>query len=447
MMVEFHGEIRSHNDEDDRDQEPEEEISYDDLKKRMWRDRQRMKKMKERHDEEEPESAAREEASRRKKMARAQDSILKCMDKIMEACKAQGFVYGIVPEKGKPVTGSSESLREWWKDDVRFEQDAPMAIAKFLPKVIEESGIDPNSFLHLLTDLQDTTLGSILSALMQHCIPPQRKFPLEKGLAPPWWPTGNELWWGEQGAAGGHGVPPYKKPHDLKKAWKISVLAAVIKHMSPDLDNMKKLIRQSKNLQAKMTAKETITWAKVVNQEEALMNLTKKSLRITDEEEDKEEEHNKNRDKQSSDEIMTKRKCVFEQEPILESLLYPCQNQWCPQSEAVMGFMDKKARTEHETQCICGGERSEEFSDEQSMDTHLKSVVEWMNWELGRAEAGREEARIEDAGDGSGSSTAEDYGSGYWNMDLNASPAEDLSGQQQDSTSIWDLRYDWGAEE
>uniref|UniRef100_A0A0A0KWG3 Ethylene insensitive 3-like DNA-binding domain-containing protein n=1 Tax=Cucumis sativus TaxID=3659 RepID=A0A0A0KWG3_CUCSA len=305
MMVEFHGEIRSHNDEDDRDQEPEEEISYDDLKKRMWRDRQRMKKMKERHDEEEPESAAREEASRRKKMARAQDSILKCMDKIMEACKAQGFVYGIVPEKGKPVTGSSESLREWWKDDVRFEQDAPMAIAKFLPK----------------------------------------------------------------------------------------------------------------------------------------------SLRITDEEEDKEEEHNKNRDKQSSDEIMTKRKCVFEQEPILESLLYPCQNQWCPQSEAVMGFMDKKARTEHETQCICGGERSEEFSDEQSMDTHLKSVVEWMNWELGRAEAGREEARIEDAGDGSGSSTAEDYGSGYWNMDLNASPAEDLSGQQQDSTSIWDLRYDWGAEE
>lgn len=216
--------------------------------------------------------------------------------------------------------------------------------------------------------------------------------------------------------------------------------------MLPDLDNMRKLIRQSKNLQAKMTAKETLTWAKVVNQEEALLKLTKKSLRITDEEEE-EEEHNKNRDKQCSDEIMTKRKCVSEQEPISDSMLYPCQNQWCPQSEVLMGFIDKRARTEHETQCICRGERSEEFSDEQSIDTHLKSVVEWMNWELGRAEAGSEEARIEDAGDGSGSSTVEDYGSGYWNMDLNASPGEDLSGQQQDATSIWDLRYEWGAEE
>ncbi|KAE8637231.1 hypothetical protein CSA_021626 [Cucumis sativus] len=323
-------------------------------------------------------------------MARAQDSILKCMDKIMEACKAQGFVYGIVPEKGKPVTGSSESLREWWKDDVRFEQDAPMAIAKFLPKVIEESGIDPNSTQHWIHSLRfDAALYSSTEEI-----------PLEKGLAPPWWPTGNELWWGEQGAAGGHGVPPYKKPHDLKKAWKISVLAAVIKHMSPDLDNMKKLIRQSKNLQAKMTAKETITWAKVVNQERSSDELNKKELKNHRRRRRQRRRTNKNRDKQSSDEIMTKRKCVFEQEPILESLLYPCQNQWCPQSEAVMGFMDKKARTEHETQCICGGE-----------------------------------------------STAEDYGSGYWNMDLNASPAEDLSGQQQDSTSIWDLRYDWGAEE
>ncbi|XP_038892572.1 putative ETHYLENE INSENSITIVE 3-like 4 protein [Benincasa hispida] len=447
MMVEFHGEIRCPNDDED---EQEEEISYDDLKKRMWRDRQRMKKMKEKRDNEEPESAAREEASRRKKMARAQDSILKYMDKIMEACKAQGFVYGIVPEKGKPVTGSSESLREWWRDEVRFEQDAPMAIAKFLPKVIEESGLDPHSVLHLLTDLQDTTLGSILSALMQHCIPPQRKFPLEKGLAPPWWPTGKELWWGEQGSAGGHGVPPYKKPHDLKKAWKISVLAAVIKHMSHDLDNMRKLVRQSKNLQAKMTAKETLTWGKVVNQEEALLQLTKNNLKITSDEE--EEEDGEDSDAQSNGGIMTKRKCTFEQVTTSDSTLYPCQNQWCPQSKALMGFVDKNARSEHETQCVYrAGEGAEEFSDDQSIDIHLKSVVEWMNWELSRAAPGSDEVRIEDARDGSGSSTVEDYGSGYWNggvgeVDLNASPAEDLGGQQ-DATSIWDLRYEWGAEE
>ncbi|XP_022984791.1 putative ETHYLENE INSENSITIVE 3-like 4 protein [Cucurbita maxima] len=451
MMVEFHGEIRCSGDGDEQDKE--EELSYDDLKKRMWKDRQRMKQLKEKWDTEKPESAAREEASRRKKMARAQDSILKYMDKIMDACKAKGFVYGIVPEKGKPVTGSSESLREWWRDDVRFEQDAPLAIAQFLPKVLEETGLDSESFLHMLHDLQDTTLGSILSALIQHCIPPQRKFPLEKGLAPPWWPTGNELWWGEQGAAGGHGVPPYKKPHDLKKAWKISVLAAVIKHMSPDLDNMRKLVRQSKNLQAKMTAKETLTWAKVVNQEESLLQLTKKSLKITSDE----DEHGENREEQYAGGIISKRKCIFEQvaAAAADSALYACQNQRCPQSEATMGFTDKKARTENETQCIY------REAEDQSIDTHLKSVVEWMNWELSRAEPSSDEGRSEDAVDGSGSSTVENYGSSYWkggvgeasvdeafemhreSMDLNASPAKVLGGGQEDATSVWDLIYEW----
>lgn len=82
-----------------------------------------------------------------------------------------------------------------------------------------------------------------------------------KGLPPPWWPTGKEVWWGEQGVSqeyGPIGQPPYRKAHDLKKAWKVSVLAAVIKHMSPNL-----------------TAKETATWSKVVDQEQALLQLIK----------------------------------------------------------------------------------------------------------------------------------------------------------------------------
>lgn len=36
---------------------------------------------------------------------------------------------------------------------------------------------------------------------------------------------------GEQGMSQEHGPPPYRKPHDLKKAWKVSVLASVIKHV------------------------------------------------------------------------------------------------------------------------------------------------------------------------------------------------------------------------
>ncbi|KAJ4908590.1 putative ETHYLENE INSENSITIVE 3-like 4 protein [Raphanus sativus] len=74
----------------------------------------------------------RAEASRRKKMARSQDSVLKYMMKIMEVCKAKGFVYGIVPEKGKPITGSSDSLRRWWKETVQFDQTAPNAVTDYL---------------------------------------------------------------------------------------------------------------------------------------------------------------------------------------------------------------------------------------------------------------------------------------------------------------------------
>ncbi|GMN33706.1 hypothetical protein TIFTF001_004297 [Ficus carica] len=120
--------------EEEEDDDGDADISYDELKKGMWRDRMLMRKLykdksSDDHDhdgDQQPDqsslsssSSAREEASRRKKMARAQDAILKYMVKIMEVCIAKGFVYGIIPEKGKPVTGSSDSLREWWKEKVR----------------------------------------------------------------------------------------------------------------------------------------------------------------------------------------------------------------------------------------------------------------------------------------------------------------------------------------
>ncbi|CDY14539.1 BnaC03g49200D [Brassica napus] len=137
-------------DEEDELDRVNEDISYDDLKKRMWKDRNLMCKLKQQkkddHDLSYPSSSTsssssspsssaivrRAEASRRKKMARSQDSVLKYMMKIMEVCKARGFVYGIVPEKGKPVTGSSDSLRRWWKENVQFDQTAPTAVADYL---------------------------------------------------------------------------------------------------------------------------------------------------------------------------------------------------------------------------------------------------------------------------------------------------------------------------
>ncbi|XP_031285846.1 protein ETHYLENE INSENSITIVE 3-like [Pistacia vera] len=256
----------------------DEEIDVDELERRMWKDKMRLKRLKEQTKGKEGIDIAKQrqsqEQARRKKMSRAQDGILKYMLKMMEVCKAQGFVYGIIPEKGKPVTGASDNLREWWKDKVRFDRNGPAAIAKYqadnsIPGKNEGcNSIGPTP--HTLQELQDTTLGSLLSALMQHCDPPQRRFPLEKGVSPPWWPTGNEEWWPQLGLPKDQGAPPYKKPHDLKKAWKVGVLTAVIKHMSPDIAKIRKLVRQSKCLQDKMTAKESATWLAIINQEEAL---------------------------------------------------------------------------------------------------------------------------------------------------------------------------------
>ncbi|KAL2610859.1 hypothetical protein R1flu_022551 [Riccia fluitans] len=255
----------------------------DELEKRMWRDRLKLKRMKENQKakdlRERPRHKQSQEQARRKKMSRAQDGILKYMLKMMEVCKAQGFVYGIIPEKGKPVSGASDNIRAWWKEKVRFDRNGPLAIAKYqaehgLPPK-PEGNITPAPTPHTLQELQDTTLGSLLSALMQHCDPPQRRYPLEKGIPPPWWPSGDEEWWPQVGLPKGQGPPPYKKPHDLKKAWKVGVLTAVIKHMSPDIGKIRKLVRQSKCLQDKMTAKESATWLSVLNQEEALARQQK----------------------------------------------------------------------------------------------------------------------------------------------------------------------------
>ncbi|KAG0489543.1 hypothetical protein HPP92_006406 [Vanilla planifolia] len=262
------------------DEESDEDIDVEELERRIWRYRLKVKHLKEQQQNKNKDLGDSlkhrhsQEQARRKKMSRAQDGILKYMLKMMEVCKAQGFVYGIIPEKGKPVSGASDNLRAWWKEKVRFDRNGPAAIAKYQTEhgvqgANNEHSSGPIS-PHSLQELQDTTLGSLLSALMQHCDPPQRRFPLEKGIPPPWWPTGKEDWWVHLGCTKDQQAPPYKKPHDLKKAWKVGVLTAVIKHMSPDIDKIRRLVRQSKCLQDKMTAKESATWLAVVKQEEEM---------------------------------------------------------------------------------------------------------------------------------------------------------------------------------
>ncbi|RRT51337.1 hypothetical protein B296_00022742 [Ensete ventricosum] len=102
---------------DAADEESDDDMDIEELERRMWRDRMRLKRLKEQQQNRNKEQgdASKQyqslDQARRKKMSRAQDGILKYMLKMMEVCNAQGFVYGIIPEKGKPVSGASDNLR------------------------------------------------------------------------------------------------------------------------------------------------------------------------------------------------------------------------------------------------------------------------------------------------------------------------------------------------
>ncbi|KAL6902003.1 hypothetical protein ACP4OV_004879 [Aristida adscensionis] len=392
----------------------------EELERRMWRDRMKLKRLRELQQSRGKDPACggagagdgsskprqSQEQARRKKMSRAQDGILKYMLKMMEVCRAQGFVYGIIPEKGKPVSGASDNLRAWWKEKVRFDRNGPAAIAKYqadnaVPGSESELAAGAAS-PHSLQELQDTTLGSLLSALMQHCDPPQRRYPLEKGVPPPWWPTGDEEWWPELGIPKDQGPPPYKKPHDLKKAWKVSVLTAVIKHMSPDIEKIRRLVRQSKCLQDKMTAKEIATWLAVVKQEEELYlklhpgacppaanggiasaisfnaSSSEYDVDIADECKGDEAGDQKTamadptafnlgaailsdkflvptpmKEETADVEFIQKRSAPAAAEPqlMLNSRMYTCNNVQCPHSAYGFGFLDRNARNAHQYTC------------------------------------------------------------------------------------------------
>lgn len=117
----------------------EQEMKMDELKRRIWTDRLRLWSLKKQQRDLSTASAAEKqpvqqaaEVSRLKKNARAHDSILKYMLKMMDSCKAQGFVYSFIPENGWPVSGSSDNLRPWWKKKMKVDIDGPAALSEVL---------------------------------------------------------------------------------------------------------------------------------------------------------------------------------------------------------------------------------------------------------------------------------------------------------------------------
>lgn len=182
----------------------------------------------------------------RKRVARSQGRILESSSALMEEGVIEGFVFGLVPFDGKAVGGASANLRAWWKNAVHFDRDGPAAMAAHYTEARSLQVMAEFSIPAALAELPDVILSSLISTLMPICEPPQRKFPLRKGNPPPWWPAEEKQW----------SRPPYKKPHDLKKPWKVTVLIAILRHLMPDIDRIQRSVERSMCLHDKITAKE-----------------------------------------------------------------------------------------------------------------------------------------------------------------------------------------------
>lgn len=245
-------------------------------------------------------------------------------------------------------------------------------------------------------------------------------------------------------------------------------MAAVIKHMSPDLNKLRKLVTQSKSLQDKMTAKDSATWSKVVNQEEALVMLTNKCLTISSSGE-KEDHGNQSEgllnsenscgsSSSSSGQNSEKRKRVgFDQDGVTERL-HACRNAVCAQSELSLGFPDRSSRMDHESVCAYRLDQSQvPFLDYLSDDSRMKSVAEWMNMELQKANGAPQHDHASGMGEMNKGRTVGDC-AGYWEKgmedldlhsllellhdqgNLNQSPEQHMS-HAEEAASIWDLAY------
>ncbi len=121
-------------------------------------------------------------------------------------------------------------------------------------------------------------------------------------------------------------------------------------------------MNQSKNLQNKMTAKETSTWSKVVNQEEALLKLTR-SLKISTSKGEVNKDNEDQLDFTFVPKMLTKddkrKSIIFDHDLNMEDVVYASQNMNCPQSELGLGFVDKNLRIEHESSCSYGKVKSD----------------------------------------------------------------------------------------
>ncbi|KAL5197113.1 hypothetical protein ABZP36_000625 [Zizania latifolia] len=120
----------------------------------------------------------------------------------------------------------------------------------------------PSPLVRAVAGLSDTVLTCMAKVLMKKCQPPQDRFPLfgRWPVSPPWWPTGDELWWPELGSSAPAVPPPYKPVRLLSTADKVAAVVAMVKSIAPDYERLAAAIQMAPTVTGIITDAEAMAW-------------------------------------------------------------------------------------------------------------------------------------------------------------------------------------------
>ncbi|KAG8081142.1 hypothetical protein GUJ93_ZPchr0007g3699 [Zizania palustris] len=135
----------------------------------------------------------------------------------------------------------------------------PMQMVYFVPMAGAVSG-SPSptpwsapavSLAVTLFRFQNSTLERMMTELMRECTPPLRAQDRKSGGPPSWWPTAAEPWWFSEVVVHLRGrqmdTPvPFATPRRLKRAEKVAVLVAAVKHITPDFGRISAAANRSR---------------------------------------------------------------------------------------------------------------------------------------------------------------------------------------------------------
>jgi hypothetical protein len=143
----------------------------------------------------------------------------------------------------------------------------PVQLYGYMPTVAGPTGATPLPLAAALTRFHSATLARMLSELMAVCQPPVKQHESRNNTPPRWWPTAAEPWWAAEVAAHLPRIPmpvPFVAAKLLKKAHRVAVLVAMVKHLSPDFGRIAAAVRR-----CEMSASEAALWDSALGNEQA----------------------------------------------------------------------------------------------------------------------------------------------------------------------------------